>query len=135
MERLFWVGVGVAGALVAARKWQELRSHSPAAELVAKAGGVAADRFAVLGSKALGQVKVATVRFLDDFRVARDERNEQLADALLAPSQGSEADLRARRARVPDSGSAPGGVQSSSGASAASPDEFAGDEAALGYEF
>ena len=39
MKRLFWTGVGVAAAVVAARWWRQQRERYGAQNLAAKAGG------------------------------------------------------------------------------------------------
>lgn len=89
MARLFWVGTGVALTVVVVVKGRQLiRQYAPAA-VVDRASATAAATGSAL-SEAAGH-------FLADFRAARDERAAQLEEALLAPTQGSVEDLRARR--------------------------------------
>lgn len=89
MARLFWVGTGVALTVVVVVKGRQvIRQYAPAA-VVDRASATAAATGSAL-SEAAGH-------FLADFRAARDERAAQLEEALLAPTQGSVEDLRARR--------------------------------------
>lgn len=139
MKRVFWISVGVAGALYAARKWEELRENNPTlAGFVSKAGNVAAVQATEVGMKVFGQVKGATDQFMGDFRAARNERTVQLAESLLAPTQGTEAELRERRAQTRANASAKADPKSSATSNRTptpTSDEFAGDEVELGYEF
>ena len=89
MARLFWVGTGVVLTVVVVVKGRQvIRQYAPAA-VVDRASATAAATGSAL-SEAAGH-------FLSDFRAARDERAAQLADALLATTQGSVEDLKARR--------------------------------------
>lgn len=89
MSRLFWLSTGVALTVVVVVKGRQVaRRYAPAA-LVDQATATAQATGTALSE--------AASKFLDDFRAARDERAEQLSDSLLARTQGSVDDLRARR--------------------------------------
>ena len=89
MARLFWVGTGVVLTVVVVVKGRQIVHRYAPAAVVDRASASAASTGAAL-TEAAGH-------FLADFRAARDERAAQLADALLAQTQGSVEDLRARR--------------------------------------
>lgn len=93
MSRLFWLSTGVALTVVVVVKGRQVaRRYAPAA-LVDQATATAQATGVALSE--------AASKFLDDFRAARDERAEQLSDSLLARTQGSVDDLRARRDASP----------------------------------
>ena len=89
MSRLFWLGTGVALTVVVVVKGRQIVHRYAPATLVDQATATAQATGARLSE--------AASAFLDDFRAARDERAEQLSDSLLARTQGSVDDLRARR--------------------------------------
>lgn len=89
MARLFWVGTGVVLTVVVVIKGRQIIHRYAPAAVVDRASATAAATGSAL-SEAAGH-------FLADFRAARDERAAELADALLAPTQGSVDELRARR--------------------------------------
>lgn len=93
MARLFWVGTGVVLTVVVVIKGRQIIHRYTPAAVVDRASATAAATGSAL-SEAAGH-------FLADFRAARDERAAELADALLAPTQGSVEDLRARRDAYP----------------------------------
>ena len=89
MARLFWVGTGVVLTVVVVVKGRQvIRQYAPAA-VVDRASATAAATGSALSE--------AASHLLADFRAARDERAAELAEALLAQTQGSVEDLRARR--------------------------------------
>lgn len=135
MARLFWVGTGVVLTVVVVVKGRQIIHRYTPAAVVDRASASAASTGAAL-SEAAGH-------FLADFRAARDERAAQLADALLAQTQGSVEDLRARREAY-DSG--PGRHSAQTGATAADRekatraryaplDDDDSDDDELGYSF
>ncbi|SDC22007.1 hypothetical protein SAMN05216410_1412 [Sanguibacter gelidistatuariae] len=89
MARLFWVGTGVALTVVVVIKGRQIIHRYAPAAVVDRATATAAATGSALSD--------AATHFLSDFRAARDERARELADALLAPTQGSVEDLQARR--------------------------------------
>lgn len=94
MRRLFWVSVGAAGALVAARRLQlTVRRYTPA--------GVA-ERIEDAGERTGAAVEGA----LERFRAARAEREEELVTTLLVtPEAGDPHAFRRRPAQArPDAG-------------------------------
>ncbi|GAA2248319.1 hypothetical protein GCM10010401_22710 [Rarobacter faecitabidus] len=134
MKRLFWVGVGVAVAVVATKKWRELKEQPGVtgtaagfAESVAKQAG---DRAAALSGALWERATHSAREFVDEFRVASAEREQELRESLLAETQGSEEDLRRRRAESARHRSA-----AARSTADADEDAFAGDEEHLGYEF
>ncbi len=92
MRRLFWMGVGAAGAVVVARRVR-------AAAHRFTPGGVA-EQATDAGRRVTDAVRDA----VGEFRAARDEREAELVTALLAePEGGSVAERReARRASTLD---------------------------------
>lgn len=89
MSRLFWVGTGVVLTVVVIVKGRQIiLRYTPAA---------VADRATATVAATGSALSDAATHFLADFRAARDERAKELADALLAPTQGSVEDLQARR--------------------------------------
>lgn len=92
MARLFWVATGSVATVVVLVKVRGLVRRYAPATLVERATATA---------QATGEtVQQAAGSFLSDFRTARDERATQLADALLASTQGTVDDLKARRERA-----------------------------------
>lgn len=89
MARLFWVGTGVVLTVVVVVKGRQvIRQYAPAAVV---------DRASATATATGSALSEAAGHFMADFRAARDERAAQLADALLATTQGSVEDLQARR--------------------------------------
>jgi len=86
MRRLFWMGVGAAGAIVAAQRLrQAARRFTPE--------GVA-EQAADAGRRTGAALQEAIV----EFRAARAERERELVEALLVePEGGTVADRRAAR--------------------------------------
>lgn len=109
MARLFWVGTGVVLTVVVVVKGRQIIHRYAPAAVVDRASASAVSTGAALTD--------AAGHFLADFRAARDERAAELADALLAQTQGSVEDLRARRDAY-DAG--PGRHSASSGPAAGS---------------
>ena len=92
MARLFWVATGSVATVVVFVKVRGLVRRYAPATLVDRAAATA---------QATGEnLQEVAGSFLSDFRAARDERAQQLADALLASTQGTVDDLRARRDRA-----------------------------------
>jgi hypothetical protein len=87
MRRLFWVGVGALGAVVAARKLEErTRPFTPE--------GVA-DRV----DQAREQAGTAVTDALRTFRTARLAREQELVTTLLVTPEGGDASAVLRRGR------------------------------------
>lgn len=85
MARLFWIGVGAAGAIITVRRVNEVaRRYSPSG--VAERVDAAGDRATVAVGEALGR-----------FRVARTERERELVSALLVTPEGGDAGAVLRR--------------------------------------
>ena len=130
MARLFWVGTGVALTVVVVVKGRQIvRQYAPAA-VVERASETAAATGSAL-SEAAGH-------FFTDFRSARDARAAELAQALLAPTQGSVEDLRARRDAADADAGHPSGRHAREAATRAryaslDDDDSVDDE--LGYSF
>ncbi len=89
MRRLFWVSTGVALTVFVMVKGRKLvLAYTPQA---------VADRVATQATEFTDRAQDSASGFLADFREARAAREQELRDSLLADSQGSVADLRARR--------------------------------------
>lgn len=123
MARLFWIATGSAVTIAVIVKGRRVvRRYTPAA--------VAERATATVEATTASLTEVAS-HFASDFRAARDERAAALADALLARTQGSVEDLRARRdARTPRTNGPDEGATR-----AAFAPEKDDDEDALGYSF
>ncbi|PFG33082.1 hypothetical protein [Sanguibacter antarcticus] len=94
MARLFWVATGsVATIAVIVKGRAAVRRYAPATLV---------DRAAATAQSTGETLQDVAGSFLTDFRTARDERAKQLADALLAPTQGTVDDLRERREHAAD---------------------------------
>ncbi|MBI9115342.1 hypothetical protein [Sanguibacter suaedae] len=118
MARLFWVGTGAALTVAVVLKGRQVaRRYAPAALVDRATESVSTGRDA-LGAAAGG--------FMVDFRAARDSRAAELEEALLAPTQGTAADLRARRDSSRDRATA---------ARYAADHDQDDDEDTLGYSF
>ncbi|SNS37988.1 hypothetical protein SAMN06309944_0013 [Micrococcales bacterium KH10] len=132
MKRVFWVGVGVAVTVVAAKKWRELSHRQDAVGSAARLTGAAAEQVGRQLSNAGGALwdrfSGRAGDFVADFKEAATERERQLAQSLLADSQGDVEELKARRAESRDSATRPSAARRQDS-------EFAGDEELLGYEF
>ena len=123
MSRLFWLGTGVALTVVVVVKGRRVVRRYAPATLVDQATATAQATGSALSD--------AASRFLDDFRSARDERAEQLSDSLLARTQGSVDDLRARR----DATSRPGAARPGARGPGRHSDLEDTDDDELGYSF
>lgn len=138
--------MGVTTAVVAAKKWRELKDKpgvpgkiAHVAESVAQKAG---EKAAVLGGAVWARASASAKEFVDEFRVASRMREAELAQSLLAETQGSEEDLRARRdaaasKRAASESRAAAQRARKSADKSGEPvvDEFEGDEDALGYQF
>ena len=136
MKRLFWLAAGAAAAAVALHQLRRAAEEHPAARLVEKAVDSGIAKASEAAAAVASRATEAARGFVDDYRTASDERARELRDALLAETQGSEEELRARRdtarsakARARESGEAAAWRRD------VDRDEYAGDEAELGYEF
>lgn len=129
MKRLFWIAAGAAGAAIALHQLRKAAQEHPVARLAEKTIDAGIAKASEAAAAVAGRAGEAVSGFVSDYRSASDERAKELRDALLAETQGSEEDLRARRDRSRQ--------QPAAGAPRPtfSTDEYAGDEAELGYEF
>lgn len=83
VRTVFWISVGVTAGVIGLRKLQQYRDQTSAAAVVEQV----ADKVAEAGSAAAKRGASALQVFVETFRNARDEREEQLAQSLLAPGQ------------------------------------------------
>ncbi|MEP7763971.1 hypothetical protein [Sanguibacter sp. 25GB23B1] len=121
MARLFWVATGsVATIAVIVKARAAVRRYAPATLV---------DRATATAQSTSENLHAAAGSLLSDFRAARDEREKQLSDALLAPTQGSTDDLRARRERA----AARAGDRETARTYAADVEDI--DDEELGYSF
>ena len=97
MKRLFWLALGAAGAAVALHQLRRAAETNPAARMAQKAVDAGVARASETASAAARKASAALSGVLDDYRAASAERAQELRDALLAETQGTEEDLRARR--------------------------------------
>ncbi|WP_142110978.1 hypothetical protein [Rarobacter incanus] len=152
----------MAAAVFAAKKWRELTEEpgttGSAARLAESLAGDLAKRAGDAGKVGLQKATAGAREFVTEFKRARAERETELAVSLLAESQGSVDELRARRAAAraaADGGTGWGGDaartptnpaptptspaptrnQKSAANANGGPDPFAGDEEHVGYEF
>lgn len=92
MKRLFWVSIGVGITVYVMSKGRKVvKQYAP--EAVIDRASEQASAFTAAASSAAGG-------FLHDFKAAFAERESELTDALLADTQGSVHDLKARRAEA-----------------------------------
>lgn len=123
MKRLFWVGTGVALTVFVMVKGRKIvLQYTP--EVVAERAASQATAFTARAGDAAGG-------FLADFKAAFAERENDLMSSLLAETQGSVADLRARRAAANQAKYASNGPR----ASAADFPDIDPEEQELGYSF
>lgn len=120
MARLFWIATGSAVTVaVIVKGRQVVRRYTPAA---------VAERATATVEATTANLSDVARHFASDFRAARDERATALADALLARTQGTVEDLRARR-------DARSGARDEHATRAAFAPERDDDEDDLGYSF
>lgn len=89
MKRLFWISTGVALTVFVMAKGRKIVAQYTPSALTERVGEQAVE----FGE----QAKETATGFLADFKAAAKEREQELRDSLLADSQGSLKDLRARR--------------------------------------
>lgn len=123
MKRLFWVGTGVALTVFVMVKGRKMvLQYTP--EAVAERATQQASEFTARAGSAAGG-------FLADFKSAFAERESDLMASLLAETQGSVDELRARRAAHSRSKNENTGPH----ASAADFPDIDPEEQELGYSF
>lgn len=90
MKRIVWLGIGVAVGVYAYSKVRQVaRQYTPA--------GVS-EKAEHLASDVVGRVETAVKGLAPDFSSAYAAREKELMDQLLADTQESVAEMRARRA-------------------------------------
>ncbi len=91
MKRIVWLGIGVAVGVYAYSKVRKVaRQYTPA--------GVS-EKAEHLASDVVGRVETTVKGLASDFTSAYAAREKELMDQLLADTQESVAEMRARRAR------------------------------------
>lgn len=123
MKRLFWVGTGVALTVFVMVKGRKMvLQYTP--EAVAERATAQATEFSHRAGSAAGG-------FVSDFKAAFAEREQDLRASLLAETQGSLDELRAKRAAAQRAKNA----SPASNATAADFPDIDPEEQELGYSF
>lgn len=123
MKRLFWVGTGVALTVFVMVKGRKMAlQYTP--EAVAERATAQATEFSQRAGSAAGG-------FVSDFKAAFAEREQDLKASLLAETQGSLDELRAKRAAAQRAKNA----SPTSTATAADFPDIDPEEQELGYSF
>lgn len=122
MRRLFWMGVGAAGAVVAAERLRRYaRRYTPA--------GVS-ERVEAAGQR----TSTALHDAVDVFNAAREQREKDLVATLLVTPEGGDPDAVLRRRGRHADDAAPGPAASSGASRASRPSGRVDDDDPL-YDF